>query len=99
MNDSMIDISAHKMHGFRWLLGKPTMSEDLSTSQSPDTAREFRAATKQGRPHMLWVGETLLTWVFKEHEKLNQGMMLLPMEKAQGMEKLVEFRQRNQGYY
>lgn len=98
MNDSMIDISAHKMHKLRWLLSKPTMSVDLSMSQSPDTMREFRAATKQGRPHMLWVGETLLTWVFKKHKKLNQGMML-SAEKAQGMVKLVEFRQRNQEYY
>lgn len=32
MNDSMIDISAHKTHVLRWLLGKPTMSVDLSTS-------------------------------------------------------------------
>lgn len=99
MNDNMIDISAHKTHGLRWLLGKPAMSVDLSTSRSPDTMREFRAVTKQGELHMLQVGETLLTWVFKKHKKLNQGMMLLPTEKAQAMVKLVEFRQRNQGYY
>lgn len=99
MNDNMIDISAHKTHGLRWLLGKPAMSVDLSTSQSPDTTREFRAATKQGELHMLQAGETLLTWVFKKHKKLNQGMMLLPTEKTQAVVKLVEFRQRNQGYY